>query len=136
MKFGLIVLAFIAALGGLVFQDQVAAALQGMTALDAIDFIMMFALKATVLAILSWAAYHAPKFIRPWLKLKRQAFRQKRQMMRRGVTPPSKPAVPYVPRLNKDAVLLWMVNQIQRQTKTGTPKPTPAGNEPPGIRFE
>lgn len=131
----LIFLVGLCAVAALVFWRQVAAYFAAMTPFDAIDFIMTFVLKAVVLAILSWVGYHAPKFIRLWLRLKRQAFRQKQKMMRRGMTP-SKPASPHVPRLNKDQVLYWMANQLQRQTKTGTPKSTPAGNEPPVIRFE
>jgi hypothetical protein len=95
---------------------------------------MTFAIKSVVLAILSWLMVHAPEFIRPWLKLRRQAFRQKQKMTRRGLESTALRA----PRLNKDQALLWMANQLQRQTRTGTPKPTPAaaGNEPPSIRFE
>lgn len=121
-------------IAALVFWREVVAFISAMTPGEAVEFIMTFTLKAVVLAILSWLMVHAPEFIRPWLKLRRQAFRQKQKMTRRGLG--MQPATPHMPRLNKDQALLWMMNQLQRQPKTGTPKPTPAGNEPPTIRFE
>ncbi len=130
----LIFLVGLCTITALVFWRDVAAWITAMTPGEAVDFIMTFALKAVVLAILSWLMYHAPEFIRPWLKLRRQTFRQKQKMTRRGLGMQS--TAPRAPRLNKDQALLWMANQLQRQTSTGTPKPTSAGNEPPTIRFE
>lgn len=129
MKFFLIVLIFIAAIGGLVFGDQVRAVFQGMTALGAIDFIMMFVLKAAVLAILSWCVYHLPKMVRPWLRLRQQAFRQKR----RNAAPV--PSTLRAPRLTKDALLLWMAGQLQRASPSKATTEAPAPDEA-RLRFE
>lgn len=129
MNFFLIVLIFIAAIGGLVFGDQVRAAFQGMTALGAIDFIMMFVLKAAVLAILSWCMYHLPEMVRPWLRLRRRALRQKHRNA--ALVSPTLRA----PRLNKDALLLWMAGQLQRRFHSKSTTEAPAPDEA-RLRFE
>lgn len=124
----LIVLTFIAAIGGLVFYDQALAIFHGMTPLGAIDFIMTFVLKAVVLSIISWAIYHLPELLRPWWRILRPSLRRKRQ----GTA--VRQSAPRAPRMNKDALLAWLANKIpQRESKGTTPAPPP---EEARIRFE
>lgn len=80
MKFGLIVLTFIAAIGGLVFHDQVAGLFAGMTPLEALETIVTFVLHVAVTTIAAYVAYTLPEIAKPWVK----TFRWKRRAERRG----------------------------------------------------
>lgn len=126
----LIVLTFIAAIGGLVFYDQVLAFFHGMTPLGAIDFIMTFVLKAVVLSIISWLVYHLPELLRPWWRMVRPSLRQKRQHQSQGA-----PVRPRAPRMNKDALLAWMARQLQPRVNSKASTEAPPADEA-RLRFE
>lgn len=124
----LIVLTFIAAIGGLVFYDRVLAFFHGMTPLGAIDFIMTFVLKAVVLSIISWLVYHLPELLRPWWRMVRPTLRRKHQ--RQGA-----PVRPRAPRINKDALLAWMARQLQPRVNLKASTEAPPADEA-RLRFE
>lgn len=132
MKHLLIVLAFIAGIGALVFYDQVLALVQGMTPLESLRMIWTFVLHAAVTAIVGYGVMLVYReIVLPGLA----ALRRKRTAGRRGRVQP-KPVTPRAPRMNRDAVLYWLANQLQRKEKPAQANQAEAGNEPPAIRFE
>lgn len=139
MKHILIVLAFIAAIGGLVFYDQVAAVFSGMTPLEILKVIWSFILHAAMTTVIGYGVMLGYReIVLPGLRVFRlsstQALRWKRKAVRRGRIQP-KPSTPRAPRMNKDAVLYWLANQLQRKEKPARANQAGAGNEPPEIRL-
>lgn len=129
-KHVLIVLAFVAAIGGLVFADQVMSLFQGMTPLEMLQTLWTFVLHMAVTTALGYVVIGLPKIAQPWLR----ALRWKQKAVRRGRIQP-KPAAPRAPRMSKDVVLYWLANQLQRkhESKATTEAPPP---DEARIRFE
>lgn len=90
------------------FWDDVLAAVNGMTPLEAAEFIWMVTVKSTVLAICAWLASTVPHIVKPWLKLVK---RRQRQAWRSGPNAQWKQhqQTPKMPKWNSTerALLLW-----------------------------
>ena len=119
MKPILIVLTFIALIGGLVFHDQVLAIFAGMTPLAALKLITDYVLHVAIVTIVGMMLFGLPEIIKPWLGM----LRRKRRSLRRGQDTAHTTAAPRAPRTNKDAVLMWLASRMVQTTKT--PSQTP-----------
>jgi hypothetical protein len=120
----LIVLTFVAAIGGLVFYDQVLALFAGMTPLAALKLITDYVLHVAIVTILGMVIFGLPEIVKPWLGL----LRRKRRALRRGAPMRTEP-VQRAPRINKDQVLMWLASRMTQTTKTPTPSQTPPADD-------
>lgn len=125
MKFATIILIFIAAIGGLVFYDQVLAIFNGMTPLAALKMITDYILHVAIVTIIGMVLFGLPEIIKPWLGL----LRRKRRAMRRGQVPAHTMAAQRTPRINKDAVLMWLASRMAQTNKMPTPSQTPPADD-------
>lgn len=105
----LIILIFIAAIGGLVFHDQVLAIFAGMTPLAALKLITDYVLHVAVVTIIGFMLFGLPEIVKPWMRL----LRQKQRAQRRGRIP-QRVTTPRAPRINKDQVLMWLASQLPK----------------------
>jgi len=111
----LIFLLFVLAIGSLTFADQIAAVFDGMTPLEALNFIVTFILHVAVATIAAWVVFGLPEIVKPWLRMFRRTPAHRRRSAPQA-------AAPRGARLNKDQVLMWMASQM---TKGKTPATTP-----------
>lgn len=126
MKPILIVLTFIALIGGLVFHDQVLAIFAGMTPLAALKLITDYILHVAVVTVIGFVVFGLPEIVKPWLAL----LRRKRRSLRRGHAPAhTQQAAQRAPRTNKDAVLMWLAGRLAQMNKVPTPSQTPPADD-------
>lgn len=125
MNFKTIVLIFIALIGGLVFYDQVLALFAGMTPLAALKLITDYVLHVAIVTIIGMVVLGLPEIVKPWLGL----LRRKRRSLRRGQPATHTTAAPRTPRINKDAVLMWLASRMAQSNKTPTPSQTPSADD-------
>jgi len=110
----LILLVIVLVIGGIFFFDQVLAVFQGMSVLEAMQFIVQFVLHVAVVTILSYVAYTLPEIVKPWLK----AFRSRRRRARRQPTQKqSHTATPKGRLTNAQIMQLLMMSQQSGRTK-------------------
>jgi len=121
MKQILIPLIFIAAIGGLVFHDQVLALFAGMTPLAALKLITDYVLHVAIVTIIGMVVLGLPEIVKPWLRM----LRRKQRTTRRGQVSPHHLAAPRTPRINKDAVLTWLVSRMAKSEGKVQPSQTP-----------
>jgi len=126
MKPVLIVLTFIALIGGLVFHDQVLAIFAGMTPLAALKLITDYVLHVAVVTVIGLVVFGLPEIVKPWLAL----LRRKRRSLRRGHVPShTQEAAPRAPRTNKDAALMWLASRLAQTNKAPTSSQTPSADD-------
>lgn len=123
MKKMMVALLFIAAIGGLVYFDQVLAIFHGMTPLAALKMITDYVLHVAVVTIIGFVVFGLPEIVKPWLRM----MRRKQRSVRRGQV--VMPQAPRAPRMNKDAVLMWMASRMAQSDKAPRTVQTPPADD-------
>lgn len=114
-----IILIFIAAIGGLVYYDQVLAIFANMTPLAALKMVTDYLLHVAVVTIVGFVVFGLPEIVKPWMRM----LRRKQRAVRRGQVPA--PAAPRTPRMNKDDVLMWLARRMAQSEKAPRAVQTP-----------
>jgi len=128
----MIVMCILLALGGILFYDQVLTVFHGMSVLEAMQTIVQFVLHVAVVTIISYVVFTAPALIKPWVRMltKRQRSMQRGRAIAQQ-TPSRKQSAP---RLNRDQVLFWMMNQVMQARQNG--KQPSHQDDRPRIQWE
>ncbi len=119
----LIVLVVVLVIGGLTFYEQVLAIFHGMTPLAALKMIMDYVLHVAVVTIIGFVIFGLPEIVKPWLRMTRH----KQRAVRRGQM--TMPQAPRAPRMNKDAVLMWMASRMAQSDKAPRTVQTPPADD-------
>lgn len=119
-----VVLIFIAAVGSLVFYDQVLSAFNGMSVIESIKVIWTFVLHVALGTVFAVILYQALELLDPLVKFSAKMLQRKRRNLRRGrfTQKIQSPRQPHAgrPRIGKDQILYWMMSQLMKRTPSST----------------
>ena len=134
MKNFMIVLGVIVVIAAALFWREVLGLFAGMSPLEAMKQIVTFILHAAVATIAAYAVMTVPEFIKPWI----QTFRSRQRQARRGhgANLVQRVKTPGISKLNKDKMLIALIQQLmQKQTKGGE-KSAAVQEEQENIHFD
>lgn len=120
----LIVIGLVLVIGSALFYDQILAVFSGMSAIEAIKFIVSSALNATVGGICAYVLFGLPKIIKPWARMFRKKQRSAMKIQRAGVRMQTIPQ--RAPTTNR--VMSYLLNQLGVVEKK--PNGQPQAQEP------
>ncbi len=118
MKNFVIVLGVIVVVAAALFWREVLGLFAGMSPLEAMQQIVTFILHVAVATIAAYAVMTVPELLKPWI----QTFRSRQRQARRGRGSTAVRSVKTqgMPKLNKDKMLIALIQrQMQKQAKGG-----------------
>ena len=134
MKNFVILLSVIVVIAAALFWREVAGIFAGMSPLEAMRQIVTFILHVAVATILAYAAMTIPEFIKPWLRTFR--FRQRQARRIHGNTAVRSVKTQGTPKLNKDRMLIALVEQLMQKQTKGKERSAVDRDDQENIHFE
>lgn len=134
MKNFVILLSVIVVIAAALFWREVAGIFAGMSPLEAMRQIVTFILHVAVATILAYAAMTIPEFIKPWLRTFR--FRQRQARRIHGNTAVRNVKTQRTPKLNKDRMLIALVEQLMQKQTKGKERPAADRDDQENIHFD
>ena len=134
MKNFVILLSVIVVIAAALFWREVAGIFAGMSPLEAMRQIVTFILHVAVATILAYAAMTIPEFIKPWLRTFRFRQRQARRIL--GNTAVRSVMTQGTTKLNKDRMLIALVEQLMQKQTKGNERPAADRDDQENIHFD
>jgi hypothetical protein len=134
MKNFVIVLGVIVVAAAALFWREVLGLFAGMSPLEAMQQIVTFILHVAVATIAAYSVMTVPEFIKPWL----QTFRSRQRQARRrvGSTTIGRVKIQGKPKLNKDKMLIALIQQLMQKPAKGGEKSAAVQEEQENIHFD
>lgn len=134
MKNFVILLGVIVVIAAALFWREVTGIFAGMSSLEAMRQIVTFILHVAVATILAYAVMTVPEFIKPWLRTFK--FRQRQARRIRGNTAVLSVKTLGTPKLNKDRMLIALVEQLMQKQTKGKERPAEDRDDQENIHFD
>jgi hypothetical protein len=134
MKNFVIVLGVTVVAAAALFWREVLGLFAGMSPLEAMQQIVTFILHVAVATIAAYSVMTVPEFIKPWL----QTFRSRQRQARRrvGSTTIGRVKIQGKPKLNKDKMLIALIQQLMQKPAKGGEKSAAVQEEQENIHFD